>query len=185
MTPDELTRVVDDAIAVLRGLVDEDWSLPAGTLEWSCRRTVDHTVDCVFSYALQVAARAEGGFLPFTELHALDEAASTDLVHGLGAVSRMLVDLLRVAPEGTVASDGRFRLGVEDWCARAAYEIALHTFDVTSGLGVEWRLPDELCRAIVASDMLWMFDRAAATAGGADADPWEMLLAGSGRTRRP
>ena len=50
----------------LARVVDKDWSLPAGTLEWTCLQTVDHMVDCVFSYSMQLAARAQGGFLPFT-----------------------------------------------------------------------------------------------------------------------
>jgi hypothetical protein len=41
---EELTRLVMDAWS--HGL-DRDWSVRAGTLEWSCSRTAAHAVDAV------------------------------------------------------------------------------------------------------------------------------------------
>jgi hypothetical protein len=41
-----------------------------GTLEWSCFKTADHTVDCVFSYAFFLASRRTDRYPPFGELHA-------------------------------------------------------------------------------------------------------------------
>jgi hypothetical protein len=48
--------------------IDRDWTVPAGTLEWSCWRTAEHTVDCVFSYAFFLASRATDAYPPFDEL---------------------------------------------------------------------------------------------------------------------
>lgn len=169
-----------EAVGALRRAVDHDWSTRAGTLEWTCWETIDHTIDCVFSYAMQVAARAQAGFLPFAQLHAEAEATNTDLVDGLAAVARMLHDLVVGAPPETTASDGVVRLGLTDWCARGAYEVVLHTHDVLSGLAVAWQLPGELCEPIMSSPVLWMFDR---TKPDGDADPWSRLLVGAGRPR--
>ena len=70
--------------------LDRDWSVPAGTLEWSCFTTADHTVDCVFSYALFLASRRQDTYPNFTELHALPGASPADLLYGLRAVCTML-----------------------------------------------------------------------------------------------
>ncbi len=64
----------------------------------------------------------------------------------------------------------------EDWSARAAYEVVLHTYDVVTGLGGAFALSSSLSKAIVDSPTLWMFDRDADVS-----DPWTLLLLGSGR----
>ncbi|MCI0687816.1 MAG: hypothetical protein L0Y54_11350 [Sporichthyaceae bacterium] len=51
---EELTGLV---VAAWRAGLDRDWSAPAGTLEWSCRRTADHTVDTIFAPAIFLASR--------------------------------------------------------------------------------------------------------------------------------
>jgi hypothetical protein len=147
-------------------------------LDWTCWETIDHTIDCVFSYTLQVAARAQSGFLPFTELHAQPGALAADLVAGLRGVGAMFLAVVRDSPPDTVASDGLLSLDLSDWCARAAYEIGLHAHDVLSGLGTTWEVPIELSASIVASESLWMLDRDRA---GSAPDPWSALLLGSGR----
>ena len=60
----DLSALVLDA---WRSAITRDWSAPAGTLEWSCWTTADHTVDCVFSYASFLASRRHT--LPPFKLH--------------------------------------------------------------------------------------------------------------------
>jgi hypothetical protein len=175
---EEFAQVLDAAMGALDSVVDEDWSKPAGTLEWTCWQTVDHTVDCLLSYAMQVAAKAQSGFLPFRELHAEADASAEDLLVGLRGVGSMFLAVVRLAPSETVASDGVLLLDLSDWCARAAYELGLHTHDVLNGLGATLQLPGDLCNSIVASPSLWMLDRVRASAAS---DPWTGLLIGSGR----
>jgi hypothetical protein len=179
VSPEQLREAVAAAVDALRAVEDGDWSEPAGSLEWSCHQTVDHIVDCVFSYALQAAARAPGPFLPFTELHALPEARPSDLVTGVAAVGEMLAAVAGHMADAT-ASDGLMDLSGGDWCARGAYEIVLHTHDVLVGQGSVFEFDASLAEAITASRTLWMFDRARA---GDVADPWQALLLGSGRAR--
>ncbi len=178
MTSDEFAALSDFSIDALTEVVDADWTTRAGVLEWSCWQTVDHMVDCLFSYALQIGARAETGYLPFEELHAKPDATPLDLVAGLRSVTALLVAVVRDSPGTVTASDGVLELSLSDWCARAAYELVLHTHDVVWGLGRDLDPPLELCAVIVESDALWMLDRGQAKGGS---DPWAALLLGSGR----
>jgi hypothetical protein len=93
VTPDELSQVLAEAQRALSGAAEQNWSGRAGPLEWTCRQTVDHMIDCVFSYAMQIAARAPSEFLPFNELHANDDASNHDLIGGLRALGQIFLGL--------------------------------------------------------------------------------------------
>jgi hypothetical protein len=175
---DQFDRAALLSVERLRLLTDRDWSVPASPLDWSCWETVDHMVDCLFSYAVQLAGRRPGGWLPLSELHVLPGTPPPELVDTLEAVSRVFVSVLRTAPETATASDGVLPLALEDWAARGAYELLLHTSDVCAGLAVTFEPPHPLCAWMLASTALWMFDRDSASVGQ---DPWERALRGSGR----
>ena len=175
---DQIEAGWEGVLCALGEVVDSDWSVPAGTLEWSCRHTVDHMIDCVFSYSWQLAARAQGGFLPFQELRSLPEATNGDLLAGLRGIGALFAALIRSVPCDSVASDGLLSLDVDDWAARGAYEVLLHTHDVLQGHGAGFEPSDALCRWVLASPRLWMLDRDRARGAS---DPWEALLLGSGR----
>ena len=61
-----LTRIVVDAWT--QG-ADRDWSVQAGTLEWTCTATADHAIDTVLAPAFFLAPRkleSYPGFRQFT-----------------------------------------------------------------------------------------------------------------------
>ena len=178
VTDGEFLEVVGAAFTALERVVHPDWSVPAGSLEWTCWETIEHTIDCVHSFALQIAAREESRFLPFAPMRAEASAMPSDLLTGLRAAAALLVAIARDSPQDLTTSDGVIRLSIADWRARAAFEVALHTYDVTSGLGVGFALSDELSDAIIASPALWMLDggRLHDGTGG-----WSALIEASGR----
>ncbi len=178
MRSEELSDLSDFALHAILEVLEEDWSRPAFGLEWSCWQTVDHLIDCLFSYTFQVAARAQSGFLPFHELHAQSGATPEDLLVGLRGILGALQTVLDAAPEGTTASDGVFALAPSDWRARAAYELVLHTYDVVSAFHRDFSLSDELSRSLIECDTLWMMDHEVART---TTDPWSGLLISSGR----
>ena len=107
-------------------------------MEWSCWKTADHTVDCVFSYAFFLASRRQDTYPPFGELHALPNATPTDLVDGLQASATMLSAVI-----ATAEPDARAVIGLwphaqtgtpRDFAARGALEMILHAYDVCTGL---------------------------------------------------
>jgi hypothetical protein len=138
-------------------------------------------IDCLFSYCLQLAARAQGDFLPFEEVHARPEATAGDLIEGLRGMGAMFAAVIRSVPGDTRASDGLVSLGIDEWAARGAYEVLLHSDDVVRGHGVNLEPPHVVCAWVLASPGLWMLDRSLA---GETSDPWTALLAGSGRRGR-
>jgi hypothetical protein len=178
MRSDELRDVSGSALRALQEVSDQDWSRPALGLEWTCWQTVDHAIDCLFSYTFQVAARVPSGFLPFNELHAQPGATPDDLMVGLQGMPAALQAVFDVAPRETTASDGVFALTPPDWRARAAYEFALHTYDFVSAFDVDYSLSDELSRSLLKCDTLSMMDHEIARSA---TDPWRDPLAGSGR----
>lgn len=177
ITVDDFVGVLEHAVESMGDAIDRDWSAQAGTLDWTCRETVDHVIDCIFSYAVQVAARAPDGWIPW-ELHPVSTASPSELVNALRTVGAIFVTVLRAAPGDAVASDGVVVLDAAAWAARGAYEIAVHTHDVLSGFALAFEVPDILCTRITASPGLWFIDRDRAANA---ADPWSVLMLASGR----
>jgi hypothetical protein len=56
MDIDEYAQVLEEVRHVLSDVVERDWSVQTGTLDWTCCHTVDHMVDCLFSYAIRFLA---------------------------------------------------------------------------------------------------------------------------------
>ncbi len=178
VTDDELVEALNAAFSALERVADLDWARPAGSLEWTCWQTIDHTIDCVYSFALQIGAQADSGFLPFAPMHAEATATASDLITGLRGASALLVAIARDSPQDRTASDGIVSLSIPDWRARTAYEVVLHTFDVLIGLGGSFSISDQLAASIIESQALWMLDRTRiqGVSGG-----WTGLVEGSGR----
>jgi hypothetical protein len=175
-----LTRLVLDA---WRSGLERDWSVPAGTLEWSCRNTADHTVDCVFSYAFFLASRRLDTYPPFGELHALANATPADIVEGLQAATTMLSAVIAAAEPGARAVIGLSphaqNGSPRDFAARGALEMILHAHDVCAGLGIPFAPPDDVCARLRDEARDWPGQaRLPATD-----DAWSDLLERSGRTR--
>jgi hypothetical protein len=172
----------DLVVAAWQSAVDADWSVPAGTLEWSCLRTADHTVDCVFSYALFLASGRQDDYPPFTELHALPEATPADVVNGLRAVTTMLSAVIAASPPDARAIIRRRPAAVTappgDFAARGALEMVLHAHDVCTGLGVPFAPPADVCGRLYEHTDRW----GVGELGHERRGPWSDLLERSGRT---
>lgn len=164
---DELTRATQPAI-------DRDWSVPAGDLEWSCRHTVGHIADDLFSYASQVIAQPVTGYLPIEAV--LDPAGSIEEI--LRAVS-MCGEVLRLAVEAAPPeARGWHPYGTSDaegFAAMGIVEVLVHTYDITRGLGITWTPPASLCAPVI--DRLFP--------NAPEGDPAQVLLYCCGRESLP
>ena len=156
--------------------------MPAGTLEWSCRRTAAHTVDSVFAPAFFLASQRQHAYPMFDDLRASPDATIRDLIDGLRAVTTMLWAVI-VTAEPDVRAIIRRRPEVEtagplEFAPRGALELILHTYDIATGLDLTFDPPRDLCDRLFRSTESWPREQIELTG-----DSWSDLLASRGRPR--
>src|ERR1019366_1274078 len=169
----DLRAAAGASVSALAGYTDLDWQqVPAAELEWSCRQTALHMVDCLYFYAMQIVYGNPDGYL-CTEL-ALDDSASPPRL--LAALSAHAELLHRIARSADPDLRAHHNYGVSDaagFAAMGVVETLIHTLDVVRGLNPEdqWRPPSELATPGIAR----LFPRA--PTGG----PADVLLSCCGR----
>lgn len=168
---------------------DADWSVPAGTLEWSCVATADHAVDCVYAPAFFLASRRTTGYpVAGSNLMLGDSGTPELLVESLQIATRIVTAVVAAAePQATAAifQGPTVLIGSPpDFLPRAAVELILHAHDVCLGLDVPFEPPAGLCFRLREHTRPWpMWTHEWSGLAETD-DPWGDLLTCSGRTRR-
>jgi len=133
--------------AALRPQTGRDWSVPAGSLSWSCRETAVHIAHDLLAYAGQVAGQPSTAYLPL-DLTVRPSASTDDVLDVVLACA----GLLAAAVAGAEPSARGWHWGPTDpdgFAALGVNEMLVHTYDITSGLGVSWAAPAALCSAVV------------------------------------
>lgn len=192
MTPPFTTADLDAVTAVVadawRSALDHDWSVRAGTLEWSCLETADHMVDAVLAVAFFLASRKQDGYPDWgwPEFTAGEHAKPELLVEALVTVGRVLSAVVAAAePDATAVIWRRPQVTVApacDFAARGALEMVLHAHDVCTGLGVEIVPPADVCERLREHTRSWPHWTAPGWhAPAATSNPWADLLDASGR----
>ena len=177
MQPGDLTRSAGFAVAALEPFVDRDWSIRAGDLEWSCRRTLDHIVDALMLYASAVAlpVTSREGWIPVR--NGDDTASVRQLLESLQRAAAILERVCESVspttrvfhPSGLSDRDG-FR-------AMGCSEILTHTDDILLGFGEAdaFTPSDDVCERILQRVFPW--------APGATTHPdrWQVVKWACGR----
>jgi hypothetical protein len=162
------------SVAALAPYTDLDWQqVPATDLEWNCRKTALHMVDCLYFYTMQIVYGHSDDYL-CTELAPDASTSPTRLLTALSAHADLLHRIARSAdPDGRA----HHNYGLSDpagFAAMGVVETLIHTFDVIRGLNPadQWRPPAELAAPVIAR----LFPRAPS------GDPVDVLLYCCGRT---
>ena len=101
LVPADLMTAARSCRETLMPALDRDWTLPAGDLEWGCRRTLDHIVDTLFLYAAYLASRGRERLSPTR--NGDPSAAPAQLLATVSAAAAVLTEVARAAPPGTRA----------------------------------------------------------------------------------
>lgn len=168
--PEDVREAAAACRVALSDLVDLDWSRRAGELDWSCRQTLEHIPATNIFYASQLAttaqerlSRASGGE---------DKLTVAELVLSVEVNAAILEHVVRAAPESARAFHPAGMADRSGFAAMGCDEILLHTADITTGLGIDFKPPEELCGRVLARLFPW---------APTDVGHWESLLWANGR----
>ncbi len=170
--PDDLIATADACVAVLGPLLDEDWDVPAGALDWTCRETLEHV--CGLAYAPVLATRA-ASFRPLA-LAVASGAPLGDLLWTAEVMARILAEVARAAPASARAYHAAGRADPSGFVAMGMDELLVHTADIADGLGAR-STPDERLVTLVLDRLFPWWPR--------DAEPLTALLWANGRRDLP
>jgi hypothetical protein len=168
------------AIATWSAGLDGDWSRRAGTLEWTCDFTARHTLDSVCAPTLFLASRRTTAYPPL-ELTVATGATPADYPDCLRAVVNVVVGVVSTTDDDARAIIRRRPVetaGPEDFPARSALELILHTYDIASGLGLAFNPPPRLTDPLFEHTKDWPREDVPLVG-----DSWSDLLATRGRPR--
>jgi Mycothiol maleylpyruvate isomerase N-terminal domain len=170
---EDVEAAVNEMLRVLSPYHSLDWTVPAGTLEWSSWTTAAHVAHDLLAYAGQVAARPDTAYLPL-DLRIREGATPAEVLTIVVACGRILSRTIAAAdPTERAWHYGPCDLG--GFAAMGVAETVLHTYDITRGLGIDWRPPADACAAVLAR----LFPDAPA------GDPADVLLWCTGRGELP
>jgi hypothetical protein len=181
---EELSALVADRWTAA---ADRDWSAQAGTVAWSCIATADHAVDCVYAPAFFLASRRTDAY-PHAggDLTMGEDATPERLVESLGIATRLLIAVVRDAPDdvrSVIFRRPRLLGAPGDFLPRGAMELALHAHDVGVGLDVPFEPSPAIARRLREHTRPWPMWTTEWNGLGQSDDAWGDLLAGSGRQR--
>lgn len=131
------------------GRARDAWNVRAGDLDWSCWDTGGHIADDLFSYASQVIAQPDHGYLP---IEATIEAGATpdDLLSAIEMCGELLSLAVSSAPTNVRAYHPCGTSDPEGFAAMGVLEVLVHTHDIAQGFSVVWEPPADLCSRVLA-----------------------------------
>ncbi|KIF74749.1 hypothetical protein QR77_13725 [Streptomyces sp. 150FB] len=189
VTPDDLDRAVQLAVATLGEAPPDAWDRKAGSLEWDCWETVEHLSDDLFAYAAQLGPRTPPltGEVPFVwesrrpggpanAIHADRAAGPAGLLRVLEASGALLVAMARTTPARVRAYHSYGVSDPEGFAAMGIVETLVHTHDLAGGLSLRWAPPPDICARVLGR----LFPDAPD-----GTDPWATLLWATGRADLP
>lgn len=171
---DDLLRAAAACRSALEPGLDRDWSVPAGDLDWSCRRTLDHIADTHVFYAAHLAARATARVV--SPRNGDKARTPKDLLGVVETTAAILGDVARAAPVDARGFHGAGMADAEGFLAMGCAETLIHTYDIAQGLDLPFAPPDDLAAAVVRRIFPWT---------AIDGDGWDALRWSCGRIALP
>ncbi|MFD1504640.1 hypothetical protein FE374_12500 [Georgenia yuyongxinii] len=159
MTPDEVRHATQWLAEELRARPEDvvNYDRHAHGLKWSVWHTLEHVLDDLVVYALQVAGQVPHAYLPLAgpggeELVHCDRASgAAGMADSLEACGELLAAALQTRPATSRAYHPYGDADPAGYAALGALEVVVHGWDVLTALDDEVAdLPEDLCAGVVA-----------------------------------
>ena len=173
--PEDVRAAAAVCCEALSGVVDRDWSILAGGLEWSCRRTLEHIASAPIEYASELALPAQESLEGIYPSGGMDQLTVPDLLLLLEVNAAILDHVLRAAPASARAFH-RAWVDPSGFAGMGCDEILIHTADIAAGFEIDFRPPEDLSSRVLARLFPW---------APTDIGHWESLLWANGRIALP
>ena len=172
--PEDVIAAAEAAYNTLVSVVDHDWSVKAGTLEWDCRQTLDHISSALtFYYSSLAIAATERMRRPQT---VSEELTVADLLFMLKANAAILARVVEASPSTTRGFHPAGMADPSGFAAMGCDEILIHTADIAAGFKIDFKPPEDLCGRVLARLFPW---------APADIGNWDSLRWANGRIALP
>jgi uncharacterized protein (TIGR03083 family) len=171
LVPDDLLEAIGATRQALTPALDADWEARAGSLDWTCRQTLDHVANALLFYAAHLATRSRERRSPLR--NGDPSLPPAGLLSAAEAAAAILAEVVRAAPPGTRGYHSAGLADASGFVAMGCTEILVHTSDVAEGLGVPFEPPAALPSRVLRRIFPWAPE---------DDDAWATLRWASGRT---
>ena len=162
LVPEHLNEVAETVRTQLRAHAEADWSRRAGTLEWDCRETLEHVVDALEFYCVQLARRLDYEGAAF-RISREPDMPIKGVLRIMVSRAAVLAEVAKAAPEDARAFHNWGFADPSGFVAMGCDEMLIHADDIARGLGFEFRPPREVAAAALHRLFPW---------APGDADPW-------------
>jgi hypothetical protein len=151
-SPEDLVVCTDYVADAWGQGLDRDWSVPAGTLEWSCTVTADHAFDATLAIGVFLASRRTDRYPDWGDPMTVGPDPRPDqLVEAIAVAGRLVAGVAATTPpdaEAILMRNPVVLAPPRDFPARAALEAILHGHDVAQGLDVAFDPPRDVCERL-------------------------------------
>jgi uncharacterized protein (TIGR03083 family) len=174
VSPDDVKLAARQFVDTLSPVAERDWSILAAELEWSCRETLDHTINALASYATHLATRAPERRPRFRDFNY--EQSIPELLAGIESGAAVLAEVCRAAPDD---ARGFHPSGMADWSGfigMGCTEVLIHADDITRSFDVDFEADPDLARRVLDRIFPW---------APKEGDDWQILRWAAGRTALP
>lgn len=174
LQPDDVRVAARLSFETLQPVRDDDWTRPAGDLEWDCRRTLEHLVEAHDVYSLNLATPS-GERIPSTS-NRYPSLSNGELLTIMRRRAGIMAAVASAAAPTDRGYHGSGRPDPTGYIAMACVETIIHTDDIARGLGLTYQPPSALCQRLIARLFPW---------APTDIDPWSTLRWATGRQELP
>jgi uncharacterized protein (TIGR03083 family) len=171
VAPDDVKLAASEFVEALSPVADRDWSVLASELEWSCRYTLDHTVNAVTGYAMHLATRATERRPRLRDTS--HELTIPELLAGVESGAAILAEVCRAAPDD---ARGFHPSGMATWSGfigMGCTEVLIHADDISRALNIDFQPDSALARRVLDRIFPW---------APSHGDAWQILRWATGRT---